>query len=129
MKIEVQGRTLVCTREPGDPRLSRGGYAGGWAPEHRLLCWVRKALVAQGIKLVKTTAGRDYARGTMHHLTDDALPYLRRPIGSLGFGGPWDVLVFHANYQVESVMEPWNTKGVVLLTIHGEDPCELPTSC
>lgn len=127
MQLEVKGNTIVCTREPGDPRLSKGGWAGGWAPEHRLLYWVKKALAKQGVVLIKTPAGRDFNLGIMHHLTDDKLPYLRQPVKTLGKEGPWDVLIYHSNYMLESVMEPWNTKGVVTLTINGDAPCEPKT--
>lgn len=127
MKIKREGNTLVCIREQGDPRLSKGGWAGGWAPEHRLLYWVKKELAKQGIKLIKTTAGRDYALGIMHHLTDDKLPYLRQPVGRLGFSGDlWDVLIYHNNYMLESVMTPWNEKGRVVLSIIQQGGPEAP---
>lgn len=114
MKIAIVDSTIVCTRESRDPYLSRAGYAAGWAPEHRLLYWVKKALAAQGVTLVKTTVGRDYEKGLMHHLMDDKLPYLRPTPRQLGKGGPWDVLIIDLNYQVNNTVKDWAAGKVVL---------------
>ena len=118
MKISMTRNTITVEREPGDPGLSKGGYAGGWAPEHRVLYWVKLWVEREHFAhLVKTTVGADYKAGIAHHLMDDEVPYLRLPKTAFNKGGPWDVIVYHANYMVRSVADLWTDERKVVLNI------------
>ena len=118
MNFTLDGNTVVITREPGDPGLSRGGYAGGWAPEHRVLYWVKKWVEkTHGVKMVKTTVDADYLAGIMHHLTDGDLPYLRLPKKLLNKGGAWDVLVVNLNSWCRGVDTDCKDDRKVVLNI------------
>lgn len=120
MKFTLTGSTITVEREKGDPGLHRGGYTpDGWALESVALGWVMRWLAkTHGVKLVRTTVGKDCLAGRAHHLVDDNLPILRQPIKTYGKGGPWDVHIINANSAVQSVEDNWQARPPRPLVFH-----------
>lgn len=109
MKFTLTNSTVTVEREPGDPGLHRGGYTpDGWSLESVALGWVMRWLAKEhGVRLVRTTVGRDYTKRLSCHMTDDKLPLLRQPVNKYGKGGLWDVFICNADYAVQSVEHNW----------------------
>lgn len=98
MIVKIEKHAITVTREKGESRLSRAGWAGGWAAEHRLLYWLKGELRKRGIDTIKTTAGREM------HMMDEKLPLLRsrKP----GCAGPKrGIQVWNGAYMVRGVEE------------------------
>lgn len=119
MKLTLTGSTITVERELGDPGLHRGGWTPtGWSPESVALGWVMRWLAKEhGVRLVRTTARRDYERHLSCHLVDNDLPLLRQPVAQYGNGGPWDVHILNANYAIQSVEDNWRERRPIVFRV------------
>lgn len=112
--------SITIEREKGDHSLTRGGYTpDGWALESVALGWVMRWLNKEhGVKLVRSSVGRDYKAGYSHHLMDDELPLLRLPIKQYGKGGDWDVHILNADYMVQSCEANWAERRPIHFAVY-----------
>ncbi len=105
MKLSLDGWRLKVEREPGDPRYTQGGYAGGAAAESRFLYHVKQELQKLGLDVIKKRMWRD------GHLKDDEQQYLRTR--SAKSPGP-HVYIYNDAWAVYDAGEKFN-QGVVWL--------------
>lgn len=119
MKFTLTNSTVTVEREPGDPGLHRGGYTpDGWSLEAVALGWVMRWLAKEhGVKLVRSTVAKDYAKGLSCHLVDNDLPLLRLPVKQYGKSSAWDVHILNASYAVQSMEDNWRERRPIVFHI------------
>jgi hypothetical protein len=100
MKLEMKDRSLVVTKEPGDPRFS--GVKNG-AGESRLLHHIKVQLNNQGFDLIKKRMWKD------GHLMDDLQQYIRarKPTGN----PEKDIYIYNGMWNVRGADEYLNRDG------------------
>lgn len=100
MKIKIEGRSMVLTREKSDKRPSSDSH---------LLYTLKKVLnLKPGYDLVKVRMWKD------GHLTNDTQQYLRsRRLTP----GTEHVMIYHERYMVENAAKEFWSRGSVMLKI------------
>ena len=105
LKLDALGNG-ICTveREPGDPRMHRGGWG---TAESQLLRHVQRALQQQGYDVIKKRMWKD------GHLVDEYQQYVRErnPVGQR------QLSVWHGEYAIEDAGAKFNREGKVDLIV------------
>lgn len=111
MKLTIDGWNLKVEREPGDPRYTQGGYAGGAAAESRLLFHVKQKLQDLGLGVIKRRMSTD---GAFCHLVDDRQQYIRSRTAK---GDGPKFYIYNDAWAIYDAGEKLNENGVVWLAM------------
>jgi hypothetical protein len=105
----LKGNQCVVTKEPGDPRFSKGTWGDA---ESRFLYHVKLELIKQGYDVIKKRMWHD------GHIVDDTNQYIRTRKPS---GVPQhDIYVYNGMYDTYDAGEEFNRDGTYTLMVDRE---------